>query len=350
MKNKERIIEYTIAHNGKKDIMDLPLLLHSNKKSKSDDDTLLMIEHDDLKFVRSKALNNYIIGDFEVTYLMFPTENIDSIPPFESKFSVVGKEKFSRIISKHHSSVNYETGEVIYSDINLSNIACNRMALWLNTPFRKNEVIKIKIKYIRMETTENKPEVVGQDQPTKDFQTEQGVSIPDISGDPTTTTVDEGSNPESQGSAESIVGSDTLADSVGSEQGSGINNETPAPSTFPSRFANSESVNKPPVGDRDYSITTTEQAVNATSDLVVFGNGDMWQLLCEVSSKSNRMMKSTKAMVIPMVGCLVQVTTVENGIPSEALSFVPNAVVVEDKDKDGNVIGRRLEASPYAPR
>lgn len=334
MKYKERVIEYTIRNNSEKDVVNLPLLLHSNKKSKSDDDTLLTIEQDDLKFIRSKGLNNYIIGEFEVTYLMFPTENIDSIPPFKSKFSVVGNEKFSRIISKHHSSVNYETGEVIYSDINLSNIACNRMALWLNTPFRKNEVIKIKIKYIRMETPENKPEVVGQDQPTKEFQTEQGVSIPEISGEQIPTILDEGINSELRKSIESIADSFTVADSAGSEQGSGINNETI----------------EPPVQGRDYSITTTEQAVNATSDLVVFGNGDMWQLLCKVSSKSNRMMKSTKAMQIPMVGCLVQVTTVENGTPSEALSFVPNAVVVEDKDENGNVIGRRLESSPYAPR
>lgn len=337
MKNKQRIIEYTIAHNGEKDIMDLSLLLHSNKKSKSDDDTLLTIEHDDLKFVRSKSLNNYIIGDFEVTYLIFPTENIDSIPPFESKFSVVGKEKFSRIISKHHSSVNYETGEVIYSDINLSNIACNRMALWLNTPFRKNEVIKIKIKYIRMETTENKPEVVGQDQPTKEFQTEQGVNIPEISGHQNTINLDEANNHELKETTESIVESFPFADGMVSEDNPTID------------YVPIETI-EPPVQDRDYSITTTEQAVNATSDLVVFGNGDMWQLLCKVSSKSNRMMKSTKAMVIPMVGCLVQVTTVENGVPSEALSFVPNAVVVEDKDEDGNIIGRRLEASPYAPR
>lgn len=337
MKNKQRIIEYTIAHNGEKDIMDLSLLLHSNKKSKSDDDTLLTIEHDDLKFVRSKSLNNYIIGDFEVTYLIFPTENIDSIPPFESKFSVVGKEKFSRIISKHHSSVNYETGEVIYSDINLSNIACNRMALWLNTPFRKNEVIKIKIKYIRMETTENKPEVVGQDQPTKEFQTEQGVNIPEISGHQNTINLDEANNHELKETTESIVESFPFADGIGSEDNPTID------------YVPIETI-EPPVQDRDYSITTTEQAVNSTSDLVVFGNGDMWQLLCKVSSKSNRMMKSTKAMVIPMVGCLVQVTTVENGVPSEALSFVPNAVVVEDKDEDGNIIGRRLEASPYAPR
>jgi hypothetical protein len=337
MKNKLRNIEYTIKHNGENDIMDLPLLLHSNKKSKSDDDTLLMIEHDDLKFVRSKALNNYIIGDFEVTYLMFPTENIDSIPPFESKFSVVDRDNFSRNISHHHSSVNYETGEVIYSGINLSNLPCNRMALWLKTPFRKNEVIKIKIKYIRMETTENKPEVAGKDQPTKDFQTEQGVSIPEISGEQIPTILDDESNPEAQGSTESIISSTPLADSAGSEQGLEIGYETIMPIEHT-------------IGDGDYLITNTEQAINATSDLVVFGDSDMWQLLCKVSSKSNRMMKSTKAMMIPMVGCLVQVTTVENGTPSEALSFVPNAVVVEDKDKDGNVIGRRLEASPYAPR
>jgi hypothetical protein len=83
---------------------------------------------------------------------------------------------------------------------------------------------------------------------------------------------------------------------------------------------------------------------------VVFGDGDMWKLLCKYSSQSNRMMKSTKALEIKMVGCLVQVTTVENGLPSEAITFVPNTVIVEDKDEKGNVINRRLEASPYAVR
>jgi hypothetical protein len=339
MKNKERIVEYTIVHNGEKEIMDLPLLLHSNRKSKSDDDTQLMIEQDDLKFVRSKGLNNYIIGDFEVTYLIFPIENIDSIPPFKLKVSVDDLEKYSSNISQHHSSVNYETGEVIYSDFNLSNLPLNKMSLWLNTPFRKNEVIKIKIKYIRMETKENKPEeVVGQDQSTQDFQSEQGVSIPEISDESTTTTFDEGSIIQEQGSAESIVSLATTSDSAGSEQGSGIGvNESIEP-------------NETLVVERNYANKTTEQAVNTTSDAVVFGDGDMWKLLCKFSSQSNRVMKSTKALEIKMVGCLVQVTTVENGVPSEAITFVPNTVIVEDKDEKGNVINRRLEASPYAVR
>jgi hypothetical protein len=330
MKNKERIVEYTIVHNGEKEIMDLPLLLHSNRKNKSDDDTQLMIEQDDLKFVRSKGLNNYIIGDFEVTYLIFPTDNIDSIPPFKLKVSVDDLEKYSSNISQHHSSVNYETGEVIYSDFNLSNLPLNKMSLWLNTPFRKKEVIKIKIKYIRMETKENKPEeVVGQDQPTQDFQSEQGVNIPEISDEAPVYGGEASTTEELSDAMEKIT------------------------EAFESESVTECSVDEfktKPEPTRDYSIMTTEQAVNTTSDAVVFGDGDMWKLLCKFSSQSNRVMKSTKALEIKMVGCLVQVTTVENGLPSEAITFVPNTVIVEDKDEKGNVINRRLEASPYAVR
>lgn len=43
-------------------------------------------------------------------------------------------------------------------------------------------------------------------------------------------------------------------------------------------------------------------------DIEVVGNGDMFQLLCKASSKTEGWMKSTKALETPM-GCVVQVTT-----------------------------------------
>ena len=76
-------------------------------------------------------------------------------------------------------------------------------------------------------------------------------------------------------------------------------------------------------------------------DIQVVGNGDMFQLLCKASSKSEGWMKSTKAMQLPN-GCLVQVTTQQRNpdgsyAVAEALTFVPQVTLI--KDING---GRRL--------
>ncbi|MGL5316978.1 MAG: hypothetical protein ACRC92_27210 [Peptostreptococcaceae bacterium] len=79
------------------------------------------------------------------------------------------------------------------------------------------------------------------------------------------------------------------------------------------------------------------------SDLVVFGNGDMFKLLCKASSVSQNFLKSTKAMEIPGLGCVVQVTTREGDKPAEAVTFVPGAKIVVDTDENGVITGRHLE-------
>lgn len=78
-------------------------------------------------------------------------------------------------------------------------------------------------------------------------------------------------------------------------------------------------------------------------DIVVFGNGDMFQLLCKASSEKEGWMKSTKAMEVPG-GCVVQVTTQQRNddgsyAVAEALTFVPNVIIVVDLD---NTPGRKL--------
>jgi hypothetical protein len=65
------------------------------------------------------------------------------------------------------------------------------------------------------------------------------------------------------------------------------------------------------------------------SDIKVFGNGDMFQLLCKVSSETMGWMKSTKAMETPN-GCVLQVTTQQGDNVAEALVFVPGVKIVED--------------------
>lgn len=74
-------------------------------------------------------------------------------------------------------------------------------------------------------------------------------------------------------------------------------------------------------------------------DIEVVGNGDSFQLLCKASSKAEGWMKSTKAMEIPGIGCVVQATTQQGDHVAEALVYVPGVRVVEDTDHPG---GRKL--------
>lgn len=78
-------------------------------------------------------------------------------------------------------------------------------------------------------------------------------------------------------------------------------------------------------------------------DIKVVGNGDLFQLLCKASSEKEGWMKSTKAMEIYGIGCLVQVTTQQRNpdgsyAVAEAVAFVPGVVI--KKDTNG---GRMLD-------
>lgn len=75
----------------------------------------------------------------------------------------------------------------------------------------------------------------------------------------------------------------------------------------------------------------------AIPDVEIFGNVDMWQLLCKASSDNEGWMKSTKAMRIPRVGCLVQVTTQQKNLDdgyslAEAVIFVPGVTIADDEN------------------
>lgn len=75
-----------------------------------------------------------------------------------------------------------------------------------------------------------------------------------------------------------------------------------------------------------------EQVKQKVSDVKIFGNGDTFQLICKTSSEKEGWMKSTKALEIPRVGCVIQVTTQQinpDGSYSiaEALTFVPGTYI-----------------------
>ena len=91
-------------------------------------------------------------------------------------------------------------------------------------------------------------------------------------------------------------------------------------------------------------------------DIQFYGDGDMFQLLCKASSQSEGWMKSTKAMEIEGVGCVVQVTTQQRNpdgsyAVAEAVTFVPNtAIKCDDQNRKylaGNwdTLGRGFLAS-----
>lgn len=94
--------------------------------------------------------------------------------------------------------------------------------------------------------------------------------------------------------------------------------------------------------DKTLHNTDVSKAKDNVPDLVTFGDGDTFKLICKASSKREGWLKSTKAMEIPGVGCVVQVTTQQGDNVAEALTFVPDVTIgVIDGDSKN---GRRLIA------
>lgn len=77
------------------------------------------------------------------------------------------------------------------------------------------------------------------------------------------------------------------------------------------------------------NVCEANGARKVIKDIEIVGNGDMFQLLCKASSKSQGWMKSCKAMKVPY-GCVVQVTTQQGDHVAEALTFVPSVTITDD--------------------
>lgn len=75
--------------------------------------------------------------------------------------------------------------------------------------------------------------------------------------------------------------------------------------------------------------TTANQAKDQVSDIKFWGDGNTFKLISKASSKQEGWMKSTKAMEIEGVGCVVQVTTQQGINVAEALTFVPGVKIEE---------------------
>lgn len=80
-------------------------------------------------------------------------------------------------------------------------------------------------------------------------------------------------------------------------------------------------------------------------DIKVDGNCDLFQLLCKASSQEEGWMKSTKGMQTPY-GVVLQVTTQQRNpdgsyAVAEALTYVPDVVIVEDVNNGRKLSKRR---------
>lgn len=77
-----------------------------------------------------------------------------------------------------------------------------------------------------------------------------------------------------------------------------------------------------------------EDVKNKVSDVEVFGNGDLFQLISKASSKSQGWMKSTKALQVDGGGVVLQVTTQQGDNVAEALTYIPNSYIATDEHGD----------------
>ena len=84
------------------------------------------------------------------------------------------------------------------------------------------------------------------------------------------------------------------------------------------------------MSDKVLNNTNVEDVKKSTSDVEVFGNGDLFQLISKASSKEQGWMKSTKAMPIRGLGVVIQVTTQQGKQIAEAVTFVPGATIGKD--------------------
>lgn len=97
--------------------------------------------------------------------------------------------------------------------------------------------------------------------------------------------------------------------------------------------------------------TDANGASKNVKDIQFWGNGDTFKLISKASSQNEGWMKSTKAMEISGLGCVIQVTTQQKNADlsysiAEAVTFVPYCKLVETINGEGIVIERKLEMLP----
>jgi hypothetical protein len=98
--------------------------------------------------------------------------------------------------------------------------------------------------------------------------------------------------------------------------------------------------------EKSLGNTDSNGARKNVRDIVVWGDGDAFKLICKASSREEGWMKSTKAMYVGN-GCVIQVTTQQRNpdgsyAVAEALTFVPDVEIEEGQNELGEVTSRSL--------
>ena len=101
------------------------------------------------------------------------------------------------------------------------------------------------------------------------------------------------------------------------------------------------------MSEKTLGNTTASKARENVKDIQFWGDGDTFKLISKASSQAEGWMKSTKAMEIPDVGCVVQVTTQQRNpdgsyAVAEAVTFVPGVRIYTRYGADNDVLLRRL--------
>jgi hypothetical protein len=84
--------------------------------------------------------------------------------------------------------------------------------------------------------------------------------------------------------------------------------------------------------EKTLNNTNMDELKANVSDVQLHGEPGAWRCICKASSKSQGWMKSTKALSVPNLGVLVQVSTQQGTEVAEALAFIPGAVISQDSD------------------
>ena len=146
------------------------------------------------------------------------------------------------------------------------------------------------------------------------------------------------------------MGNENLKNNLDDAQQNDVQSEVKAgsgelPETFVTLHSTTESV---PLEAKTLGNTDANKASKNVKDIVFWGNGDTFKLLSKASSKQEGWMKSTKAMEIPGVGCVVQMTTQQGNNVAEAGVFVPGTII-QEIEESGEVVGRVLVKAPKRP-
>lgn len=109
--------------------------------------------------------------------------------------------------------------------------------------------------------------------------------------------------------------------------------------------------NYPSKVEKTLGNTCANGATKNVKDIVFWGDGDLFKLISKASSQNEGWMKSTKAMDTGL-GVVIQVTTQQRNPDgsyaiAEALTYVPDAKIVEDASPADGVTSRRIIAAKF---